>query len=342
MPGCEPVGGRFEVDRAACRIRRARGRSGGEPPSGIYLDHGEVKSFPDGSLEAHCRASGGRIGGRGRDSSAGVGAGAKLTLLRRLRIDPPRAVAKASGVAVSLARSLSPTETGRRVVLDVERWAELRREHFVRWGLDQGARAPHGIGAQHDPRGAALGCPAGARSCPALGKTSGRCPRSTPSRSDVIAARGTGARADNPTLPPRIITDQPWRTAENARLVRSVVARNLSDKRRSSGMTQAAVAQASGVGRDTPTPLDALLQGLPGPPEVREVTRVTGPWPPTITARAVRATIARNVRDERHRARMSQKALARGAGMGRGAIARLEAGDREPRIMTLLPPRVSP
>jgi hypothetical protein len=37
-----------------------------------------------------------------------VGAGAKLTPLRRLRIDPPRATAKASGVMVSLAWSLSP------------------------------------------------------------------------------------------------------------------------------------------------------------------------------------------------------------------------------------------
>jgi len=27
-------------------------------------------------------------------------------------------------------------------------------------GLDQGAAPPHGIGAQHDPRGAALGCAA--------------------------------------------------------------------------------------------------------------------------------------------------------------------------------------
>jgi hypothetical protein len=60
-----------------------------------------------------------------------VRADARLTPLCRLNMHPLRAMAGASGVAVSLARLLS-TETGRRVVLDVERWAELRREHFVR------------------------------------------------------------------------------------------------------------------------------------------------------------------------------------------------------------------
>ena len=37
-------------------------------------------------------------------------------------------------------------------MLDVERWAELRREHFVRGVADQGAGAPDGAVAEHDPR----------------------------------------------------------------------------------------------------------------------------------------------------------------------------------------------
>jgi hypothetical protein len=60
-----------------------------------------------------------------------VRAGGKLTPLRRLRFDPPRVVAEASGVLVSLARSCE-IEGQEEAVLDVERWAELRREHFVR------------------------------------------------------------------------------------------------------------------------------------------------------------------------------------------------------------------
>src|SRR6516164_4616212 len=55
-------------------------------------------------------------------SGRGVGAGGKLTPLRR--------GAEASGSWKP--GSVAVTETGRWSVLDVERWAELRREHFVR------------------------------------------------------------------------------------------------------------------------------------------------------------------------------------------------------------------
>src|SRR6516164_6674265 len=55
-------------------------------------------------------------------SGRGVGAGGKLTPLRR--------AAEASGSWKP--GSVAVTETGRWSVLDVERWAELRREHFVR------------------------------------------------------------------------------------------------------------------------------------------------------------------------------------------------------------------
>ena len=59
-----------------------------------------------------------------------VGAGEKLTPLRRLRIDP---LDGGGGVRGGVEPGLVfVVETGRRGVLDVERWAELRREHFVR------------------------------------------------------------------------------------------------------------------------------------------------------------------------------------------------------------------
>ena len=62
---------------------------------------------------------------------AAAGAGGELTSLRRLRARDPwgggggvRGLVEPGSVAVA--------ETGRGSVLDVERWAELRREHFVR------------------------------------------------------------------------------------------------------------------------------------------------------------------------------------------------------------------
>jgi transcriptional regulator with XRE-family HTH domain len=57
---------------------------------------------------------------------------------------PLRAGAEASAGLVSLARSWS-IETGRRGVLDVERWAELRREHFVRGVSIKELARRHGI-----------------------------------------------------------------------------------------------------------------------------------------------------------------------------------------------------
>ena len=56
-------------------------------------------------------------------------------------------------------------------MLDVERWAELRREHFVRGVSIKELTAPDGVGAQHDPGGVAFtrcrrasACPSGRRS----------------------------------------------------------------------------------------------------------------------------------------------------------------------------------
>lgn len=83
-----------------------------------------------------------------RRGVAFVGAGEKLTLLRRLRIDPPRVVAEASGVLVSLARSCCrdrERERGGRGAVGRVAQGALRS-----WGLDQGVDAPHGFSAQYD------------------------------------------------------------------------------------------------------------------------------------------------------------------------------------------------
>jgi hypothetical protein len=46
-------------------------------------------------------------------------------------------------------------------VLEVDQWAELRREHFVRGVPIKGAGAADGVVAERDPGGAAVGCVAG-------------------------------------------------------------------------------------------------------------------------------------------------------------------------------------
>jgi transcriptional regulator with XRE-family HTH domain len=83
--------------------------------------------------------------------------------------------------------------------------------------------------------------------------------------------------------------DRHWRaTAENAHLIRQCVAGNLRRERHRAGLSQASLAEISGVGRDTiarleaakreprlvtlvaltfalDVPIQALLAGLPGP-----------------------------------------------------------------------------
>jgi transcriptional regulator with XRE-family HTH domain len=58
---------------------------------------------------------------------------------------------------------------------------------------------------------------------------------------------------------------------------------------------------------------------------------------PSENARLIRETVATNLRRERRRAGMSQDALAKASGVGRDTITRLEAAQREPRLLTLLP-----
>jgi transcriptional regulator with XRE-family HTH domain len=60
-------------------------------------------------------------------------------------------------------------------------------------------------------------------------------------------------------------------------------------------------------------------------------------WASTVVrARHIRHTLADNVRRERERAGLSQEALADACELGRGAIARIEKAEREPRVSTLV------
>jgi transcriptional regulator with XRE-family HTH domain len=60
-------------------------------------------------------------------------------------------------------------------------------------------------------------------------------------------------------------------------------------------------------------------------------------WVSTVAkARQIRAVLADNVRRERERAGLSQEALADACLVRRGTIARIEKGEREPRVSTLV------
>jgi DNA-binding XRE family transcriptional regulator len=60
-------------------------------------------------------------------------------------------------------------------------------------------------------------------------------------------------------------------------------------------------------------------------------------WASTVArARQIRHTLANNVRRERERAGLSQEALADACKLRRGAIARIEKAEREPRVSTLV------
>jgi DNA-binding XRE family transcriptional regulator len=60
-------------------------------------------------------------------------------------------------------------------------------------------------------------------------------------------------------------------------------------------------------------------------------------WASTVgRARQIRHTLANNLRRERERAGLSQEALADACELRRGAIARIEKAEREPRVSTLV------
>jgi transcriptional regulator with XRE-family HTH domain len=60
-------------------------------------------------------------------------------------------------------------------------------------------------------------------------------------------------------------------------------------------------------------------------------------WASTVVrAQRIRQTLGDNVRRERERAGLSQEALADACELRRGAIARIEKAEREPRISTLV------
>lgn len=60
-------------------------------------------------------------------------------------------------------------------------------------------------------------------------------------------------------------------------------------------------------------------------------------WAPVVTnARLVRETLAKNIFRERTRTGVSQKTLAAACQVSRDTISRLERGEQEPRITTLV------
>jgi hypothetical protein len=81
-------------------------------------------------------------------------------------------------------------------VLDVERWAELRREHFVRGVPIKELVRRTGFGAQHDPCGAALRCAAGVGLLAAPLASSEACPPRVVGR-DPSQSRRAAVQADH-------------------------------------------------------------------------------------------------------------------------------------------------
>lgn len=152
-------------------------------------------------------------------------------------------------------------------------------------------------------------------------------------------------------------------TAENVALVRATLAANVRRERDRRNTTQEALAKASGVGRDTvasaerarheprletlflfalalPSSLVEMLRGLPGrEPDPHELSAAA--WEPLIEPLSIGAIVARNIRDERLRSGMTQKVLGCAAGVARGTVAALEAGEREPKVITLIPVAVA-
>jgi ribosome-binding protein aMBF1 (putative translation factor) len=84
-----------------------------------------------------------------------------------------------------------------------------------------------------------------------------------------------------------------------------------------------------------PRPSEGAPSGATRGPEVGHGS--TSDWTLSAdSARQVRETIATNVRRERTSARLSQRALAQESQVGEDTIVRLEKGQQEPRIVTLV------
>jgi transcriptional regulator with XRE-family HTH domain len=97
------------------------------------------------------------------------------------------------------------------------------------------------------------------------------------------------------------------------------------------------VAIAFGLG----VPLPSLLTGVPGPepaerPWVADPTKSEGWSLIPENARLVREVVGRNLRLERERSGISQRALARNSCVGEDTIVRIEAARQEPKLLTLV------
>ncbi len=153
-------------------------------------------------------------------------------------------------------------------------------------------------------------------------------------------------------------------TADNARLIREIVATNLRRERERTGMSHRTLAGRSGLDTGTVArieasrreakistlvafsfglyvPLPSLLVGVPSP-EPNEDMWVVGPtnaavW--TLTpenASLIRQVVGRSLRHERERAGMSQRTLARKSRVGEDTIVRTERTRQEPKLLTLV------
>jgi transcriptional regulator with XRE-family HTH domain len=148
-------------------------------------------------------------------------------------------------------------------------------------------------------------------------------------------------------------------TAENVATVRATLGCNVRRLREHRSATQEELAQRSSVGRDAiakierareeprfatlvrlavalPASVLELLSGLPGrQPGLDDLDESL--WLPFTVERSLGEVVAHNVRRERHRLGVSQKALAQAAGVTTSVVGHLESRKREPKIITLIP-----
>lgn len=152
-------------------------------------------------------------------------------------------------------------------------------------------------------------------------------------------------------------------TADNARLIREIVASNVRRERERVGMSHRALARASGMGTSTVAriessrreakistlvavsfglhaPLPSLLSGIPSP-EPQKNLWVAAPRHARWTlnpesARLIREVVGRNLRQERERVGMPQRVLARKSRVVEDTIVRTEGARQEPKLSSLV------
>lgn len=153
-------------------------------------------------------------------------------------------------------------------------------------------------------------------------------------------------------------------TADNARLLREIVAVNVRRERQRAGISHRAVAASSGLDKGTVAdverarrearistlvalsfglcvPLQSLLAAVPSPEsvDVREVTVPADNADWTLTSenvRLIREIVGRNLRRERERMGITLTTLARKSLLGEDTILRTERARQEPKLFTVV------